>query len=325
MNGVLWLIFALCIVSLILSFVIIILFLRLTYKEEKKDVFLASGQWDTLHGNISEIRSKLDNLSGAVSERLATNFFGIKGDLGKLLERTSSLIEYTKEIGELKSLFQPPKSRGKIGEVLLEQLLKDVLPQGVYKFQHKLGDELIPDAIIELQNKFIVIDAKFPLRSYSRLMDAKNGSEKESAYKQLVRDIKTHIEEVAKYIRVELNTYDFAFMYIPTEAVFYEVFIKADKFNEELNSFAKKMKVIPVSPNTFYAYLQSIAYGLKGLEVEKEAKKIWEIVLSMEEDFKRLIEYLTTGESYLSKALRYLSYVKEELKKIFTKLSFYKR
>jgi DNA recombination protein RmuC len=208
--------------------------------------------------------------------------------------------------------------QGAIGEILLERLLKDILPSGTYKMQYAIAPELRPDAVIKLQDKYIPIDSKFPLSLYSRWQQENNENEKQALYKQLIKEIKMHIESVAKYVDAGLNTYDFAFMYIPAEAIYYEVFVRQNR--QDIINFATAKRVIPVSPNTFYAYLQSILYGLRGLEIEKKAEEILQHISSMREDFSKLEEHMSKGEQYLTWASRHLAFIYRIINQLSIKL-----
>jgi DNA recombination protein RmuC len=157
-----------------------------------------------------------------------------------------------------------------MGETLLENLLSQVLPKDHYHIQYRFKTSDAVDAVIKLGERLVPVDAKFSLENFQKTLDAKDEQEKNSYRRKFIQDVKNRIDEIAaKYILPQENTYDFALMYIPAENVYYEMIIKEDLF-----SYCMSKKVVPVSPNTFYAYLQVICLGLKGLKIEENAKVI---------------------------------------------------
>jgi len=167
--------------------------------------------------------------------------------------------------------------RGNLGEYLLEELLKDILPSRNYQMQYTFENGTKVDAIIRLADGIVPIDSKFPLESFQRLIEAESEEEKKTHKKEFISSVKKRIDEIAtKYINPAENTFDFAMMYIPAENVFYETIINDSLTNtdNQILKYAWEKHVIPVSPNSFYAYLMSIVYGLKGLRIEKQARYI---------------------------------------------------
>ncbi len=170
-----------------------------------------------------------------------------------------------------------PKLRGNIGEVLLEDMLKQVIPTENYQLQYQFrGGEMV-DAVIRVGGSLIPVDAKFPLESFSRLMASPDEVTKKREMREFITSVRRKIDDIAsKYIRPEEGTYDFALMYIPAENVYYEIIVSDREFSGgiDLYNYALKRKVVLVSPNSFYAYLVAIAFGLKGFTIEKEAYEI---------------------------------------------------
>lgn len=201
----------------------------------------------------------------------AANIFGeVQKSLGRLEETNKQIFEIGKNISGLQELLRAPKFRGKMGETLLENLLAQVLPKEFVATQYRFNTHDTADAVIKLGTKLVPIDAKFPLENFQKIQEITQEEEKNLFRRKFIQDVKARIDEIAqKYILPDENTYDFAMMYVPAENVYYEIIIK-----EDLLSYALSKKVIPVSPNTFYAYLQIICLGLKGLEVEKNALQI---------------------------------------------------
>ncbi len=201
----------------------------------------------------------------------ATHVFGnVEEQLGRLEETNRQIYEISKDISSLQELLRAPKFRGQMGETLLENLLSQVLPKGHYEMQHRFQSADAVDAVIHLGERLVPVDAKFSLENFQKMLDTQDEALKNGFRKKFLQDVKNRVDEIAgKYILPAENTYDFALMYIPAENVYYEVIIKEDIF-----SYSMSKKVIPVSPNTFYAYLQVICLGLKGLKIEENAKVI---------------------------------------------------
>jgi len=222
---------------------------------------------------LNQMNQSLQEANKIINQSLGstTDIFGnVKEQLGKLEESNRQIYEVGKNISSLQELLRAPKFRGQMGEVLLENLLAQVLPQDYFAMQHRFKSSDAVDAVIKLGGRLVPIDAKFSLENFQKLLDTQDEQGKNVYRKKFIQDVKNRIDEVAaKYILPEENTYDFALMYIPAENVYYEVIIK-----EDLLSYCVSKKVIPVSPNTFYAYLQVICFGLKGLKIEENAKEI---------------------------------------------------
>jgi DNA recombination protein RmuC len=199
----------------------------------------------------------------------------------------------------LQDILKNPKQRGILGEYYLETLLKNVLPPGSYEMQYKLGDDLIPDAVIFVKEKIIPIDSKFSLENYNRIVESRDDVERERLEKQFRGDLKNRIDETSKYVRPDLGTMEFAFMFIPAEAIYYDLLINqvgAVKVNtQDLIQYAfKDRKVIIVSPTSFLAYLQTVLQGLRALQIEESAKEIRKRV-------EELVKHLQSYESYMKK------------------------
>jgi len=233
---------------------------------------------------VKELResvdSKLTESSRTIAQQLTKNlesvgktFAEVSKELGQLGEASERILEVGKDIGGLKDLLQPPKARGGLGEVMLEQLLGNVLPREHYEMQYSLGSERV-DAIVKLPEGLVPVDSKFPLPAFERILAAEDENERKKERREFLRDVRNRIDEIAgKYIKPELGTVDFALMYIPAENVYYEA-VSRDEGGESILEYGLAKKVIPVSPFTFYAYLVALAYGLKGMRVAEHAKVI---------------------------------------------------
>jgi len=213
-----------------------------------------------------DLNSRLDNTQRVVQT--------VTNKLSTLEESSRRIFEVGKDISSLHDILKAPKLRGGLGEYVLGDILEQTLPQDNYKLQHAFKDGEKVDAIVKLRDMIIPIDAKFPLENFKKILVAKDKEEKIRIKKEFMRDVKKHVEDIRqKYIRPNEGTSDFALMYVPAENVYYEIIIK-EKDEDSLTNFALAKKVIPVSPNSFYAYLQAILIGLKGLQIEKGAKEI---------------------------------------------------
>ena len=232
--------------------------------------------WDRLRAS-QRWKEQSDALSKTVGERIAdtTKVFGeVKESLGKLTQRTEQIQEVGKNISSLQDLLRAPKFRGGFGEFLLERLLADILPHNNYSLQYKFRNGETVDAVIRIGGNLVPIDSKFPLEDFERIIAAESEEEQEALRKQFTRTIRRHIDSVTKYILPDENTFDFALMYIPAENIYYETMLRGHAEESEIFSYALQKKVIPVSPNSFYAYLQVIILGLKGLHIEQTAHEI---------------------------------------------------
>jgi DNA recombination protein RmuC len=222
------------------------------------------------------LRDQGDALSKAVGERIdgTIKVFGdLKESLGELTQRTKAIQDVGKDISSLQEILRAPKPRGGLGELLLGRLLADILPRENYELQYDFQNGGSVDAVIKVGGNLVPIDSKFPLEDFERILAAESEKEQIDLRRQFTRTVKKHIDAVTKYILPDENTFDFALMYIPAENVYYETILRGDE-ESEIYSYSLQKRVIPVSPNSFYAYLQVIILGLKGLHIEKTARDI---------------------------------------------------
>jgi len=222
-------------------------------------------------------REQGDVLAKAVGERLdgTVRVFGdVKRELGELSLRAKEIHEVGKDISSLQDILRAPKLRGGLGELLLERLLADCLPRDNYYLQYRFRNGETVDAVVRIGGNLVPVDSKFPLEDFERVVGAESEIEQVALRRQFNRSLKKHVDAVAKYIQPDENTFDFALMYIPAENVYYETILRAGNGEDDICSYCLRRKVIPVSPNSFYAYLQAIVLGLRGLRVEKTARDI---------------------------------------------------
>jgi DNA recombination protein RmuC len=199
--------------------------------------------------------------------------------LVKLDETNKQVVSFADQLQNLQDILKNPKQRGILGEYYLETLLKNVMPPGQYQMQYPFLNGEIVDAVVFVKDKIIPIDSKFSLENYNKLVEERNPAEKEKLEKAFVNDLKLRIQETAKYVRPGEGTMDFAFMFIPHEAIYYDLLVnKIGAITEETDNLiqraANKYKVIIVSPTSFLAYLQTVMQGLKALQIEESAKEI---------------------------------------------------
>jgi DNA recombination protein RmuC len=221
-----------------------------------------------MQSQTSNVGTRLDSAARVIGE--------VQKNLGELGKATQEIKELGQSVSKLEEMLRAPKLRGGLGELLLEDLLKQVIPSDHFETQYKFKNGQLVDAAIKTAGGIVPIDSKFPLENFRKFMEAQTDSEKKAYQKTFIGDVKKHIDSIAsKYILPDEGTFDFALMYIPAENVYYETIIKDDTFDGiSLQDYSMNKNVVPVSPNSFYAHLRVIVLGLKGLQIEKNAKEI---------------------------------------------------
>lgn len=265
-----------------------------------------------LNDRLKEAHQALQDGHKTVGERLdsATRVFGdVQKSLGRLEETHKQIYEISKDISSLQELLRAPKFRGEMGETLLGKLLEDILPKENIKLQYRFKSGDIVDAAIVVGANLISIDAKFPLENFKKAQEEGLEEDKKTNYRCFIRDVKGRIDEVAsKYILPDESTFDFALMYIPAEAVYYHI-----SKDEELSVYAKSRKIIFVSPNTFYAYLQAILYGLRGVNIQRNIQKIFSELTRLQIDFKKFNDDFDLVGNHLSNASKKYNDARDKL------------
>ena len=261
-------------------------------------VFRISSQVNERLGQMSQTLQEANKIISQNLGSTASVFGNVKEQLGRLEVTNKQIVDISRDISSLQELLRAPKFRGAMGEVLLENLLGQVLPKQHYDTQYRFKSGDAVDAIIRLGERLVPVDAKFSLENFQKMLEAQDEQVKTVLRRKFIQDVKNRIDEVSsKYILPQENTYDFALMYIPAENVYYEVIIKEDIF-----SYSMSKKVIPVSPNTFYAYLQVICLGLKGFKVEENAKSILKSLSALGIEIDKFKEEFNTLGSHLTNA-----------------------
>ncbi len=242
---------------------------------------------------LGSVVQQLQNATGQIGNRLdhAARVVGeVKQNLGELSKATQQVFDVGKDIAGLQEILRAPKLRGVLGELFLGELLAQILPPNHFSLQHRFKSGEAVDAVVRLGQYLVPVDSKFPLENFRRVIESKTDEERKAGRKKFSGDVKKHVDAIAdKYILPDEGTFPFALMYIPAENVYYETIIKDDQFGDEksLSAYALERKVIPVSPNSFYAYLQAIVMGLKGLQIEKSAQVIISHLEHLKGDFER--------------------------------------
>ncbi|MFQ5829355.1 MAG: DNA recombination protein RmuC [Candidatus Methylomirabilia bacterium] len=244
----------------------------------------------------SGVTQQLQNVTAVVGE--------VQGSLGKLGAVTQQVLDVGKDLAGLEQILRSPKVRGGLGETFLAELLGEMLPREQYVLQHAFQSGERVDAVIRLGDWLIPVDAKFPLENFRRMLEERDEERGKVARRAFVRDVRARVDEIAtKYVLPDEGTLDFALMYIPAENVYYEVIVKDDKVEDEpVLTYALSRRVIPVSPNSFYAYLQTIALGLKGLRIERSAREIMALLGRLQGDLERFRDAFAVVGKHLTNA-----------------------
>lgn len=243
------------------------------------------------------VGSRLDNAARVVGE--------LQSRLGKMEEANLRIYEVGKDIASLQEILKAPKLRGNLGEMFLGDLLSQLLPIENFSLQHGFKNGEKVDAVVRLGGHLVPVDSKFPLENFRKCLESPTELEKKAARKMFLSDVKKHIDAIAqKYIRPDEGTFDFALMYIPAENIYYEMVIRNEAFDGDFSvvNHAMGKRVIPVSPNNFYVYLNTILMGLKGLKVEQSAKEILVGLTRLQGDLGRFSEDFNKIGTHLSNA-----------------------
>lgn len=285
-----------------------VIFLLYKKREPEKQ----EGQFLMLQQQVNQMNQVLDSKLAESNKNAQFQFSesakiisDVRERLTKLDETNRQVVSFADQLQNLQDILKNPKQRGILGEYYLETVLKNVLPPGSYQMQYRFGDGSIVDAVVFVRDKIVPIDSKFSLENYNRVIEEKNLAEKEKLERAFKADLKMRIDETAKYIKPQEGTLDFAFMFIPHEAIYYDLLVNqvgAVKVNtQDLIEYAFKQKhVLIVSPTSFLAYLQTVLQGLKSLQIEESAKQI-------RKNVEQLSRHLTGYQDYMKKLGSHLS------------------
>jgi len=240
------------------------------------------------------VAESLQKSTQSMNERLdktAEFIAGVKKEVGQMAE-------IGRGMKDLQEFLRSPKLRGNIGEMVLKELLGQMLPKKAFNLQYSFRSGEIVDAAIQTEAGLVPIDSKFPMENFRKMMGAETEKEKESAQKVFINDVRKHIRSISsKYILPDEGTIDYALMYVPSEAVYYEIVNDPDLFD-----YAGKNKVLPVSPTTFYAYIKAILMSFEGQKVEERAKQILAALGAIGKDYEKIADNLATLSRHLTNA-----------------------
>jgi DNA recombination protein RmuC len=245
----------------------------------------------------------------------------VTAGLTKLDETNRQVVSFADQLQNLQDILKNPKHRGILGEYYLETLLRNVLAPNQYRMQYPFQNGEVVDAVVFVRDKVIPIDSKFSLENYNKLVEERNPVEKDKLEKAFVSDLKMRIQETAKYVRPAEGTMEFAFMFIPHEAIYYDLLINkigaiAEETDNLIQRAANKYKVIIVSPTSFLAYLQTVLQGLKALQIEETAKDIIKRVDELGNHLKKYEEYHLKLGSSLNTVVNHYNNSGKELRKV---------
>jgi DNA recombination protein RmuC len=218
---------------------------------------------------------------------------------------------------ELQDFLRSPKLRGNIGEQILKDLLEQYFPRPHFETQYKFDENTKVDAVIKTKQGLIPIDSKLPMENFQKMVKAELETERMAYRKDFLRDVKKHIGDISKkYILPSQGTMDFAVMYIPSEAVYYEII----REHTDLMNYSYEQKVYPVSPNSFYFFLQSILKMMEGEVIQEAAKKIIEMLSAIQKDAAKFGETLSVATTHISNAKNAIDRVNNEYAKLTGKI-----
>lgn len=272
---------------------VMILVWRLSKKLEKGEgngdsqAFLMLQQrLDALDHEMRDSLSKSSEHHQRASHQMTSTVRDVTERLVKIEETNKQILNFSGQLEELQRVLTNPKQRGILGEYYLETLLKNLFGPELYQMQYGFSDGVIVDAAIFVKDKIVPIDSKFSLENYNRLIQAESDEDKKRYERDFINDLKLRIKETAKYIRPEEGTMDFAFMFIPHEAIYYDLLINkigsiGDSTESLLQRAASSYHVIIVSPTSFTAYLQTVLQGLNALKIEEQTKHIRKRVMEL--------------------------------------------
>jgi DNA recombination protein RmuC len=271
----------------------------------------------TLDRRLNAIDTKVDRRFEHASETSRQ----IHEQLGRIGQTNAQMLERASDLARLQEALRPPKARGGFGEHLLANLLADTFPRDKYRLQHTFKSGQRVDAVIRLDRSLVPVDAKFPLDNFQRLVEAEADAQRELHAKQFARDVKQHVDAIAqKYIRPDEGTYEFALMYLPAEAVYYELVCGRLGGESSPLAYALERRVIPVSPSTLHAYLLVLVLGFKGMQIEEHAREVMTYVAQLGRDFARFRDDFDVVGKHLGNAQSRYADAERRLEKFEDKL-----
>lgn len=310
------LIVGLFVASTIVILVIVRVWLNQLEERSKPSTELIEWMKD-LGGRVETSTSKVDERLTKNMEMFNTRLDNAARIIGNVQKSIGEFSEIGRSMQELQEFLNSPKMRGNIGEQILKDLLAQYFPRQNYKLQYpfKSGEKV--DAVILTSQGMIPIDSKFPSENFRKYQQAKTELDKNNTKKEFTRDVKKHIDDISKkYILVNENTVDYALMYVPSEAVYYEIINQPD-----LYEYSTQMRVLPVSPLSFYAYMKSILMSFEGQRIEQQAKEILTMIRAIQKDYEKTEEAMSVLNKHLTNAYNQLTNVSKYFGSLGQKIS----
>ncbi|HSE50240.1 MAG TPA: DNA recombination protein RmuC [Terriglobales bacterium] len=267
--------------------------------------------------------SAMQQTSKTVGDRIATvhsAFASLQKQVGEMSEQARQIADVSKGLGDLERILSAPKLRGGVGEMQLENLLAQVFAREQYDVQFRFASGDIVDAVVHLPQGDVAIDSKFSLENFRRMAEAENDAERKAARRDFLKDVKKRIDEIAgKYIRPAEGTLPLALMYVPAENVYYEAVIR-DENGDDIYDYCVQRRVFPVSPNSLYAYLQTIIVGMNGMRVSQRAETILREIQSLKLEFEDFDAVYGKLGTHLKNAVNNYEACARELNKLESRL-----
>ena len=315
-----FIIFLLILIIIGLGLLIFLFFRKKPEKEDSQSLLILQQQMNQLNQVLdNKLSESAKAVQGQFSES-AKIIRNVTEKLTKLDETNKQVVGFADQLKGLQDILKNPKQRGVLGEYYLETVLKNVLPPDSYKIQYSFDDGTIVDAVVFVDKQIIPIDSKFSLENYNRILDSQNSEEKKKYESAFINDLKIRIDETSKYVKPEEKTMDFAFMFIPSEAIYYDLLInKVGAVTDDANSlisYAGKKKVIIVSPTSFLAYLQTVLQGLRRQKISEQALGIIKKVERLGRHLGSYNQYLQKMGNHLTTTVSSYNKASKEFKKI---------
>ena len=257
---------------------------------------------DSLQKNTQSMNERLDNAARVISQ--------VQRNLGEMSE-------VGKGIRTLQEFLQSPKLRGGLGEEVLKEMIGQTFPKNAFHLQYPFKSGVKVDAVLKTEAGLLCIDSKFPMENFNVMVKGETEQERNAGKKAFIQDVKKHIDDISrKYILPEEGTMDFALMYIPSEAVYYEAVNV-----QELSNYARKLRVYPVSPNTLYAHLQVLLLSFEGKDLELKSREVFKILRGMHKDYEKVEENLNVLQKHLTNAYNMIGNVFSSFSQLGRKIS----
>lgn len=322
--------FLILIIILIAFFILLMFFIKIQIKQLSKNnenetlIRWLESMQDTMDVRLKNVQNELGKTTQTLSQnsletsKLMTDRLDKASEIiGKVQKELGTMSEIGHSMKDLQDFLKTPKLRGNIGEQILKDLLEQMLPKSNFKLQHTFKNGERVDALLKVEDGYISVDSKFPLENFNYMVQSNNTEAKDNYKKLFIKDVKKHITDIAeKYILTDEGTLDFALMYIPSEAIYYEVVVNTP----ELGQYSWNKRVLAVSPNVFYSYLKAILIGLEGKKIEYKAQEILSTIKSIQTDSEKFADALRVMNKHLTNAKNTADDVYKSFEKIDHKI-----